>query len=83
MLNTRLEGREYVADEYSIADMALFGWVRNWQNRDVDGAEFPNVVAWSNRLDARPAVQRGLAVKPAEAPAPMTEEQRKILYSQR
>ncbi|MEJ0012607.1 MAG: glutathione S-transferase N-terminal domain-containing protein [Bauldia sp.] len=86
VLNTRLEGREYVADEYSIADMALFGWVRNWQNREVDGAEFPNVVAWSNRLEARPAVQRGIALKAPPAPESKPEEkeaERKILYGQR
>lgn len=84
VLNTRLEGRDYVAGAYSIADMALFGWVRNWQNREIDGAEFPNVVAWHERLDKRPAVQRGVSLKPPADSTPATEaEQRKILYGQR
>jgi GST-like protein len=86
VLNTRLEGRDFVAEDYSIADMALFGWVRNWANREIDIAEFRNVEAWHNRIDARPAVRRGLAVKPPPAPeaTPKDKEaERKILYGQR
>jgi GST-like protein len=85
VLNTRLEGRAYVADDYSIADMALFGWVRNWGNREIDIAEFRNVEAWHDRINARPAVVRGIALK--APPAPQTavnkEEERRILYGQR
>ncbi len=86
VMNTRLEGRDYVADDYSIADMALFGWVRNWHLRDIDIAEFRNVEAWHDRINARPAVQRGLAVKPPPAPETKLEDkeaERKILYGQR
>jgi GST-like protein len=83
VLNARLEGREYVADDYSIADMALLGWVRNWQNREIDGAEFPNVVAWAERLEKRAAVQRGLALKPPPAEPADKEAERKVLYGQR
>ncbi len=85
VLNGRLEGREYVADDYSIADMALFGWTRNWAGRGVEAEkEFPNVVAWSERIAARPAVQRGMAVrKPDYTPGVRTEEERKILFGQR
>ncbi len=84
VLNDRLKGRDYVADDYSIADMALFGWVRNWQNRDVDIAEFPNVEAWAKRIEARPAVQTGVALKAPPDEKPIDpEEQRKVLYGQR
>lgn len=84
VLNGRLAEREYVADSYSIADIALFGWVRNWANRGIDIAEFPHVEAWHARIDARPAVQRGLALKaPAGADTVRDEESRKILYGQR
>jgi GST-like protein len=83
VLNGRLEGREYVADDYSIADMALLGWVRNWTSREVNNSEFPNVEAWVNRVEARPAVQRGLALKaPPEPPVP-AEVQAKVLFGQR
>ncbi len=83
VLNKRLVGRDYVADDYSIADMALFGWVRNPENRGIDIAEFPNVKAWLDRVGARPAVQRGLAIKPSESYDPADATTQKILYGQR
>jgi GST-like protein len=84
VLNQRLEGRDFVAGDYSIADIALFGWIRNWQRRDIDIAEFPNVKRWHDRIDARPAVERGLALKaPAELDIVNDEEARKVLFGQR
>jgi GST-like protein len=83
VLNGRLEGRDFVADDYSIADMALIGWVRGWKNREIDIAEFPNVGAWIERIEARPAVKRGLELKAAPAPEVSKEEQARVLYGQR
>ncbi|MBO6507945.1 MAG: glutathione S-transferase N-terminal domain-containing protein [Roseibium sp.] len=63
VLNRRLEGREFVAaGQYTIADMAIFGWAQRWQRQAIDLDEFPNVKAWRERMEARPAVQRGLSV---------------------
>jgi GSH-dependent disulfide-bond oxidoreductase len=84
VLNTRLEGREYVAGPYSIADMAIFGWARRWDGRDIDGAEFPNVVAWHDRIAARPAVVRGLALKPpVDTNLATDKESQRVLFGQR
>ena len=83
VLNGQLQGRDFVAGDYSIADMALIGWVRGWKNREIDIEEFPNVKAWIARVEARPAVQRGLALKPPPAPEVPKEEQQKVLYGQR
>jgi GST-like protein len=84
VLNERLAGRDYVAGDYSVADMALFGWVRNWANRDIDIKEFPNVEKWHDRLAARPAVQRGVGIKaPVTVDIAKDEEARKILFGQR
>jgi len=85
VLNTQLKGRDYVAGPYSIADMALYAWTRNWSGREVDAeAEFPDFVAWSNRVAARPAVQKGMALKKeGYTPGIRTEEERKILFGQR
>ena len=85
VFNTQLEGREWVAaGDYSIADMSLFGWTRSPEARDVDIAEFPNVKAWIDRMGARPAVQKGVALKaPADEKPASEEEQRKVLYGQR
>ena len=84
VLNTRLKEHEYVARAYSIADIAIFCWARNWTNRNVDIAEFPNVRRWHDAIAARPAVQRGLALKaPVELDIVNDEEARKVLFGQR
>jgi GST-like protein len=63
VLNKRLQGRDYVAaGQYTIADMAIIGWAQGWERQGMDLEEFPNVKAWKARLEARPAVRRGLAV---------------------
>jgi GSH-dependent disulfide-bond oxidoreductase len=67
VLDDRLVGREWVMDEYSIADISLLGWVRNligfYAAGDlVDYASMTNVQAWLERGLARPAVQRGLTI---------------------
>jgi GST-like protein len=66
VLDRRLEGRAYVADEYSIADIAIWPWVSRYEWHAVDLANFPNVGRWYTSIAARPAVQRGYQVpKPA------------------
>jgi GST-like protein len=62
VLNTRLAEREYVAGEYSIADMAIVSWAKLWERQGQDIEHFPHVKRWLETLLARPAVQRGLAV---------------------
>jgi GST-like protein len=63
VLNTRLEAREFIAGDYSIADIASYAWVASARERLIkDDFEFPSVVRWLDALHARPAVQRGLAV---------------------
>jgi GST-like protein len=85
VLNTQLTGRDYVAGDYSIADMAIFGWARNWESRGLEMTEFPNVLAWHDRIAARPAVQRGLALKAPTPPKDLATdlEAQKILFGQR
>lgn len=62
VLDRRLEGRDYVAGDYSIADMATWPWVNGWKNQEQDIAAFPNVAAWLERVGSRPAVVAGAAV---------------------
>jgi GST-like protein len=62
VLDRRLGEAEYVAGEYSIADIAIFPWSRSHANQGVDLAEFPNVRRWYDAISARPAVQRGVQV---------------------
>ena len=62
VLNTRLEGREHICDEYSIADMACWPWVSRYEWHQVDLNDYPNVRAWYQRLLKREAVQKGYQV---------------------
>ena len=62
VLDTRLEGREFVVEDYSIADMAIYGWATLWENQKMDIEEFPNVKRWLAAVGARPAVERGMVV---------------------
>ena len=72
VLNRQLEGREFVAGDYSIADMAILGWAHRHPRHQIDLNDFPNVKRWYDMLMARPAVQQGIkaAEEPVEAPAP-------------
>ena len=62
VLNTRLKDREFVAGEYSIADMAIAPWAKLWERQGQVIEEMPNVARWLETVLARPAVARGLAV---------------------
>ncbi len=62
VLNTQLEGRDFVAGDYSIADMALWPWASRYEWQQIDLGAYPNVRAWYQRLLERPAVQRGYQI---------------------
>lgn len=62
VLDRRLEGRDYIIDEYSIVDMACWPWVSRYEWQEIDLAQYPNVRAWYRRLAAREAVQKGYHV---------------------
>ena len=84
VLNTQLGATNaYVAgSNYSIADMAIFPWVRTHKAQQVDMAKFVHVQRWYNALFERPAVKRGLDVgKELRAPA-LTNDARKALFGQ-
>ena len=67
-LDNRLAEHPYLAgDEYSIADIAQFGWTHIAQVIDFDFSAYKHLSAWYQRIGARPAVQRGIAL-----PAPAT-----------
>jgi len=86
VLDTRLTGRPYLADEYSIADMATYPWVRPYKNQGQDIAEFPNLEKWFQRMHDRPAVAK--AVKIGEElrsnyNLATDKEAQKVLFGQR
>ena len=75
VLDTRLEGRDYVAGEdrgeYTIADMACWPWVSRFEWQEVDLNDYPNVRDWYQRIAVRPAVQRGYQVPKFTTDVPM------------
>ncbi|TMH45245.1 MAG: glutathione S-transferase family protein [Betaproteobacteria bacterium] len=71
VMDAHLGAHEHFADEYSIADIAIYPWVARHEWHRVELAEFPHVKRWYDAVGARPAVQRGMAVrKPNGARAP-------------
>jgi GST-like protein len=63
VMDKRLASRRWIAgDDYSIADIAIYPWLRSWRNQGIDWADYPRLKAWFDTIDARPAVQRGVAV---------------------
>ncbi|WP_170607578.1 glutathione S-transferase family protein [Ruegeria arenilitoris] len=75
VLNTRLEGRDFIAGagrgEYSIADMATWPWVSRFEWQEIDLNDYPNVKEWYLRIASRPAVQRGYQVPKYTTEVPM------------
>ena len=63
VMDQRLESHEYFAGGLSIADFAILGWVWRHPRHQIDLADYPNVKRWYDQLMARPAVERGFAVK--------------------
>ncbi len=62
VLDTRLESRNYVTDDYSIADMAIYPWAARFEWQSIDLGTYPNVKRWFDMLSARPAVKQGMQV---------------------
>lgn len=62
VLERQLEGRNYICDDYSIADIASWTWVDQYHEHVGGLAQFPHIAAWHARIAERPAVQRGMTV---------------------
>ncbi|MBS36978.1 MAG: glutathione S-transferase [Thiotrichales bacterium] len=62
VLDKRLSEHEYIVDDYSIADIAVWPWVSRFEWQTIDLNEFPNVMRWYQAIAERPAVQRGYHV---------------------
>ncbi len=84
VLDSQLEGRDFITGEYSIADIAAWPWIARyeWQEQDLD--DFPNVKRWFNEtVGERPAVKRGAAVGAdfQNFAAQMSDEDKKRLFN--
>ncbi len=83
VLNKQLEGKEYIAGEYSIADMASYPWVVPHERQQQRLEDFPHLQAWFERMAARPAVQRAYAKAQEVNSAPtVSQDSKSILFGQ-
>ncbi len=81
VLDKRLDGREFLVGEYSIADIASYPWLRSHEAQGQDLNDFPNVKRWYEAIEARPAVQRGIQVLSEETrKGEMSEAEREQLF---
>ena len=89
VLNRRLADRDFVAGDYSIADMAIWPWTMSSRMQGIDFAEFPHVKAWYDRVGGREAVQRAAKIRQElrrtslAAAGAEAEAERKVLFGQR
>lgn len=81
VINKRLAQSPYLGTtEYSIADMAVWPWLRSWRNQGVEMAEFPHLKGWFDEIDKRPAVQRALTVLSERRRPVLDEQAREMLF---
>ena len=81
VMNKRLARSKYLGGpEYSIADIAVFPWLRSWKNQGIDWDDYPHLKGWFDEIAGRPAVQRGVEVL-AGLRKPLTDDKaRAVLF---
>ena len=89
VLNKRLEGRDFICGQLSIADFMSWPWLVPWKNQGIILDEFPNLKAWFERVGGREAVQKGFKLGAElrsgglQASGKAAEEARRVLFGQR
>lgn len=81
VMDKRLARSKYIGGaEYSIADIAIFPWLRSWKNQGIDWNDYPHLKGWFDEIAARPAVMRGVEVL-ADQRKPITDDKaREVLF---
>jgi GSH-dependent disulfide-bond oxidoreductase len=67
-------------DEYSIADIATFPWLRSWENQGITLSDYPHLETWFHAIEARPAVQRGVKVLAERRKPIRSDAEREVLF---
>jgi GSH-dependent disulfide-bond oxidoreductase len=81
VMNRRLAKSPYIGGaDYSIADIAIFPWLRSWQNQGIDWNDFPHLRRWFDEVAARPAVVRGAEVLTHLRKPQLDDKARETLY---
>ncbi|MEP7058398.1 MAG: glutathione S-transferase C-terminal domain-containing protein [Caldimonas sp.] len=77
------KSRYFAGPEYSIADIAIFPWLRSWKNQGIDWTDYPHLKGWFDEVSARPAVQRGVEVLAALRKPFAGDKEREVLFGAR
>ena len=81
VMNKRLAKVKYMAgSEYTIADIAIFPWLRSWKNQGIDWVDYPHLKGWFDEIAARPAVQRGVEVLASQRKPLLDDKSRDTLF---
>ena len=81
VLDRQLGKSAYLAgDEYTIADIATFPWLRSWKNQGIDWNDYPNAKRWFDEIAERPAVKRGVEVLANQRESLRDDRAREILF---
>ena len=81
VMDKRLAKSRYIAgSDYSIADIAIFPWLRSWKNQGIDWNDYPHLKGWFDEIAARPAVQRGVQVLASHRKPLNDEKAREALF---
>jgi GST-like protein len=84
VMNKRLANSRYIAGpEYTIADIAIFPWLRSWKNQGITWNEHPHLKGWFDEIAARPAVQRGVEVLASLRRPLVDDKAREVLFGAR
>ncbi len=81
VMDRQLARSKYIAGpEYTVADIAIYPWLRSWKNQGISWNDYPHLKGWFDEIDARPAVQRGVQVL-ADRRKPLVDDKaREMLF---
>ncbi|MEO6407907.1 MAG: glutathione S-transferase N-terminal domain-containing protein [Burkholderiaceae bacterium] len=81
VMDRRLAKTKYIAGaQYTIADIAIFPWLRSWKNQGIDWNDYPHLRGWFDEVGARPAVQRGVEVLGGLRKPLVDDKAREVLF---
>jgi GSH-dependent disulfide-bond oxidoreductase len=84
VMNKRLAKSKYIGGPaYSIADIAIFPWIRSWKNQGIEWAEYPHLKGWFDEISARPAVMRAVEVLAAQRKPLVSNQAREALFGKK
>lgn len=84
VMNGRLAQSRYIGGkDYSIADIAIYPWLRSWKNQGIDWNDFPHLKGWFDEIAKRPAVMRGVEVLADKRRSITDDKSREVLFGTR